>query len=62
MLTANAELMRQAREALKGKWGLAVVGNLIFLAVTGVAQGVAQMIPLVGWAANLIVGGPLLLA
>lgn len=61
MLTANAELMRQAREALKGKWGLAVVGNLIFLAVTGVAQGVAQMIPLVGWAANLIVGGPLLL-
>jgi uncharacterized membrane protein len=61
MLTANAELMRQAREVLKGKWGLAVVGNLIFLAVTGVAQGIAQMIPLVGWAANLIVGGPLLL-
>ncbi|MCU0578498.1 MAG: DUF975 family protein [Desulfobacterota bacterium] len=61
MLTPNADLMRQAREALKGKWGLAVVGNLIFLVVTGVAQGVGQIIPLVGWAAGLIVGGPLIL-
>jgi uncharacterized membrane protein len=57
MLTPNADLMRQAREALKGKWGLAVVGNLIFLAVTAVAQ----LLPLVGWVANLIVGGPLIL-
>jgi uncharacterized membrane protein len=61
MLTPNADLIRQAREALKGKWGLAVVGTLIWLVVTGVAQGVGQIIPLVGWAAGLIVGGPLIL-
>ncbi|MBI5585589.1 MAG: DUF975 family protein, partial [Deltaproteobacteria bacterium] len=57
MLTPNADLMRQAREALKGQWGLAVVGNLIFLAATSVTQ----ILPLIGWVANLIVGGPLVL-
>jgi uncharacterized membrane protein len=57
MLTANRELMQQAREALKGKWGLAVVGNLIYLAL----MAVVQFIPLVGYIANPIIGGPLLL-
>lgn len=57
MLTANRDLMLQAREALKGKWGLAVVGNLIYLAL----MSVGQFIPLVGHFSSLIVGGPLLL-
>ena len=57
MLTANRDLMQQAREALKGKWGLAVVGNLIYLAL----MAVVQFIPLVGYIANPIIGGPLLL-
>ena len=57
MLTANRDLMQQAREALKGKWGLAVVGNLIYLALITVAQ----FIPLVGPFANLIITGPLVL-
>ena len=57
MLTANRDLMQQAREALKGKWGLAVVGNLIYLAL----MSVGQFIPLVGHFSSLIVGGPLLL-
>ena len=57
MLTANRVLMQQAREALKGKWGLAVVGNLIYLALIAVVQ----FIPLVGQVANLIITGPLML-
>lgn len=57
MLTANRDLMQQAREALKGKWGLAVVGNLIYLALITLVQ----FIPLIGHVANLIITGPLLL-
>jgi|GEM_PF-153434 len=57
MLTANRDLMQQAREALKGKWGLAVVGNLIYLALIALVQ----FIPLVGYVAHPIIGGPLLL-
>jgi uncharacterized membrane protein len=57
MLTANRDLMQQSREALKGKWGLAVVGNLIYLALISVGQ----FIPLIGHVSTLIIGGPLLL-
>ncbi len=31
MQTTNRDLMQQAREALKGRWGLAVGGNVIYL-------------------------------
>lgn len=57
MLTANRDLMQQAREALKGRWGLAVGGNVIYL-ILGV---LIQAIPLVGWIGGLIIGGPLML-
>ena len=57
MLTPNADLMRQAREALKGKWGVAVVGNLIFLAVSAGSQ----FLPWIGGVANLVLSGPLVL-
>jgi uncharacterized membrane protein len=57
MLTENRDLMAQAREALKGRWGLAVGGNVIYFILTGLIQG----IPRVGWIGGLIIGGPLLL-
>jgi uncharacterized membrane protein len=57
MPMSNADLMHQAREALKGKWGLAVVGYLFFLFITGVLN----LIPIVGPLANLIIVGPLIL-
>jgi uncharacterized membrane protein len=49
--------MQQAREALKGKWGLAISGSLIYLGITVVAQ----FIPIIKFVANLIITGPLLL-
>jgi uncharacterized membrane protein len=52
----NADLMRQAREVLKGKWGVAVLGNFLFLLVTSVIQ----LVPLLGTLAYLIIAGPLL--
>ena len=57
MPMSNADLMRQAREALRGKWGLAVVGNLFFLVIIAVLQ----LIPFVGPLAYLIIAGPLFL-
>lgn len=57
MLTMNRDLMVQAREALRGRWGLAVGGNVIYLILGVLIQG----IPLVGWIGGLIIGGPLLL-
>lgn len=57
MLTANRELMQQARAALKGKWGLAVAGNLIYL----VLIAVGQFIPIIRYVSTLILAGPLLL-
>ncbi len=57
MQTTNRDLMQQAREALKGRWGLAVGGNVIYLVLTVLIQG----IPKVGWIGGLIIGGPLLL-
>jgi uncharacterized membrane protein len=57
MLTINRDLMVQARESLRGRWGLAVGGNVIYL-ILGV---LIQCIPLVGWIGGFIIGGPLLL-
>ena len=57
MQTTNRDLMRQAREALKGRWGLAVGGNVIYV-ILGM---LIQTIPLVGWVGGLIIGGPLML-
>lgn len=57
MLTTNRELMGQAREALKGRWGLAVGGNVIYL----ILFILLQSIPVVGWIGGLIIGGPLIL-
>lgn len=57
MLTANRDLMQQARESLKGNWTLAVIGNAIYLILLFLVQG----IPLIGWIGGLVIGGPLTL-
>ena len=48
-MTANKELMAQARQALSGKWGLAVGASLVYFII---AAG-SQSIPFLG----LILGG-----
>jgi uncharacterized membrane protein len=47
-------LMSQAKDALKGKWGLAIGTLLIYIILTGVIGSV----PKVGSLASLIIGGP----
>ncbi|MBA4394133.1 MAG: hypothetical protein C0407_11320 [Desulfobacca sp.] len=57
MLTMNRDLIIQARESLKNRWGLAVGGNVIYL----ILVVLVQCVPKVGWIAHLIIGGPLLI-
>ena len=57
MATENRTLMTQARESLKGHWGVAVMGNAIYMIIMILFQG----IPRVGWIGTLIIGGPYLL-
>lgn len=52
--TPNAELMTQARESLKGKWGLAIGAFLVVVVVSCV-----QFIPKVGQLILLVITGPL---
>lgn len=54
-MTPNVEIMRQAREALRGRWPLAAAATLIV--VGGLA--IINSIPVVGWLANLLLSGPL---
>jgi len=52
--TENRDLTRQAREALRGRWGLAIVANIIYCVIVIGAQN----IPKVGWGLGIIVGAP----
>jgi uncharacterized membrane protein len=54
MQTENTILMREARESLKGKWGLAV-GTFFILLLISVAL---QMVPIIGAIGSLIITGP----
>ena len=56
-MTTNRDLMLQAREALKGHWGLAVGVTIIYFILTGLISA----IPRVGWIGSLIIDGPLIL-
>lgn len=49
--------MKQARESLSGKWGLAVGAVLVYMVITGVLQSIPKIGPLAG----LLVGGPMAL-
>ncbi len=57
METTNRDLMRQAREALKGRWGLAIGGSVIYF----ILAVLISAIPKVGWIGSLIINGPLVL-
>ena len=57
MKTENKILMKQAREELAGKWGLAALTFLVYLLITA---GI-QYIPILGPIAALIIGGPMTL-
>jgi uncharacterized membrane protein len=54
--TENRDVMLQAREALRGRWGLAIGANLIYCVIV---MGL-QSIPKVGSGLGIIVGAPML--
>jgi uncharacterized membrane protein len=54
MGTENVVLMQSAKEALKGKWGLAIGGFLIYVVVSVFLQ----VIPVVGIVAPFVISGP----
>ncbi|HWQ60011.1 MAG TPA: DUF975 family protein [Candidatus Fimivivens sp.] len=54
MQTANAELMRSARESLQGKWGLAIGVTVVYLVIIMALQSAKQVGPL----ASFLVSGP----
>lgn len=51
----NSEIRAQARQNLKGNWGLAIGSWLIYTVILG---GVA-LIPMVGWIGTLVLTGPI---
>ena len=53
--TENKDLMAQAREALKGNWGLAIGANVIYLVIICAVQN----IPKFGGGIAIIVGAPM---
>ncbi len=57
MKTENAVLMRQARESLSGKWGIAIGGFVIYMIVSIALQSIPKAGPLIGF----LVAGPLAL-
>ena len=57
MKTENAELMRMARESLKGKWGMAIGTYLVYILIIAIIQGAAQRYPASGLI-SLIISGP----
>lgn len=54
MQTANAELMRSARESLKGKWGLAIAVSVTYCVLVAILQNIKNIGPIV----SLLVSGP----
>ena len=58
MITANKDLMRQAREALEGKWGLAIGVALVYSLIAGAASAI---FPGIGTIITLVISGPLAL-
>lgn len=57
MKTENVLLMQQAREALKGKWGIAVGGCFLYMFITMVAGSPDDIGPIL----KLLIDGPMLL-
>ncbi|MFA5841175.1 MAG: DUF975 family protein [Candidatus Paceibacterota bacterium] len=57
MKKENALLMKEAREALVGKWGLAVGTFFIYILITGILNKIRNVGPVI----SLIIDGPLML-
>ncbi len=57
MKTPNSVLMKQARESLAGKWGLAIGVSVLYLVISFAIQ----MIPKAGPILSLLVSGPMTL-
>ncbi|MCX6357433.1 MAG: DUF975 family protein [Candidatus Aureabacteria bacterium] len=57
MHTENRDLMCQAREALAGRWGIAIRGTVIYMII----QIILSIIPRVGPVAVLVLTGPLVM-
>lgn len=57
MPTENAVLMQNARESLKGKWGVAAATVFVYMLISVVIQ----IIPYIGIIASLVITGPLAL-
>jgi uncharacterized membrane protein len=55
MQTSNAELMRTARESLKGKWGLAIAVTVVYCVLVSVPQSIKNIGPIV----VLLISAPL---
>ncbi len=54
-MKSNLELMRAAKEQLRGKWGMAALATLVFVIILGAASGVTFGL------GTIIIGGPLTL-
>ncbi|MDY6843318.1 MAG: DUF975 family protein, partial [Thermodesulfobacteriota bacterium] len=55
MTTHNREIMAQARDSLRGRWGIAIGAFVVYLLI----QIAVQFIPGVGWLISLLISGPL---
>ncbi len=55
MQTSNAELMRSARESLKGKWGFAIGVTVVYCILVSIPQGIKN----VGFILSILISGPL---
>jgi uncharacterized membrane protein len=51
--TENRELMAQARDALDGRWGLAIGTFVVYMVITVPIS----MVPFIGWIISIIIGG-----
>jgi uncharacterized membrane protein len=58
MKTENIDLMKMARESLKGKWGIAIGTFVVYALIMGVIQSPARFFPPSGLL-SLIIGGPM---
>jgi uncharacterized membrane protein len=54
METKNADLMKMARESLKGKWGLAIGTFVVYMLIIGAVQ----FVPIIGPISLLVITGP----
>lgn len=53
-MSENVELMRMARESLKGKWGLAIGTFVVYILITGSAGSIPKAGPVI----SLLISGP----